>query len=91
MNRIGLSIKHTTDFDGCFKLKQIRLLKKDVSSSSAQLFDLSLRELDLLPWSSQPNLREPSDYIVENRRVNRRLLPLRRRHQRNSNSQAQGE
>lgn len=42
----------TTNFDGCFKLKQIGLLKENISSCSTELFDLNLRELNLLPWSS---------------------------------------
>lgn len=66
----------TANFDGGFKLEQIGLLEKDFSGSNTELFDLRLRELDLLPRPRQSDLREPSDDVIEHGRVHP-SLPLR--------------
>lgn len=66
----------TANFDGGFKLEQIGLLEKDFPGSNTELFDLRLRELDLLPRPRQSDLREPSDDVIEHGRVHP-SLPLR--------------
>lgn len=68
----------TADLDGSFELQEIGLLEEDLPRRDAKLPDLRLRQLDLLPWPRRPDLQQPVDDVVQQRRVH-----LRRRHRRN--------
>lgn len=55
----------TADLDGRLELEEIGLAEEDFSGYSAELADLRLGELHLLPRARRPHLEQAADDIVE--------------------------
>lgn len=66
----------TADFDGCFKLEEIGLLHEDFLGDNAELADLRLGELHLLPWLAPSDFQKPIYDVVQNSRVHFHTLSL---------------
>lgn len=74
---------HTADLDGRLKLEEVGLAEEDFAGGGAELADLRLGELHLLPGARGPHLEQAADDVVEERVVHApAALPSRRRRRR---------
>lgn len=59
----------TADFDGCLELQKIRLLQEDLLGGSAELLNLRLWQLRVLPGLEILHLQQPPYDVVQQGRI----------------------
>lgn len=72
----------TADFDGGLELQEVGLREEDLLGGGAELLDLRLGQLRVLPGLEALHLQQPGDDVVQQRRIHPLLRQSRASQQR---------